>query len=125
MRNDDIYASTLQADGFFGPARLVANVNTTSFDRKASIRRDGLEMFLTSNRPGGLGGLDLWISTRASTKDQWSVPITVGAPVNSGPSRWVVCSTTGMTQVRRSPSTARLYIFNQSALGSSGSMTFT
>ena len=48
---DDIYASTLQADGTFGPAALVAELDTPSDDMQPAIRRDGLEIFLGSDRP--------------------------------------------------------------------------
>ena len=85
MADDDvvIYASTLQEDRTFGPAALVANVNTTLQDRHPSISRDGLELFLASTRPGGFGGLDLWVSTRGNNSAPWSTPVNLGSPVNS------------------------------------------
>jgi hypothetical protein len=71
----DIFASTLQPDRTFGPAWAVDELNTTAIDRAPAIRRDGLEIFLTSDREGGLGMLDLWSSTRATTADPWSPPV--------------------------------------------------
>jgi len=79
---NDIWASTLQPDETFGPAVLVEELNTKSRDMTPSIRRDGLEIFFTSNRPGGLGARDLWVSTRPSTSDPWSKPVNLGPPVN-------------------------------------------
>jgi len=79
----DIYASTLQADGTFGPGELVPELCSIGRDTRTSISRNGLEIFITSNRPGGLGGLDVWVSTRGSTSESWSAPVNVGAPVNS------------------------------------------
>ncbi len=32
-------------------------------------------MIVTSNRAGTVGGLDLWVSTRGSVEDPWSLPI--------------------------------------------------
>ena len=81
---DDIYASILQPDETLGPAVLVGELSTPFNDSSPFIRRDGLEMFLTSDRPGTLGGLDLWVSTRATTTDPWSAPINLGPPVNTG-----------------------------------------
>ena len=78
----DTYASTLQPDGTFGPAVLVEELSSPSNDVRPWIRRDGLEVFLDSDRPGTLGGLDLWVSTRASTADAWSVPVNLGPLVN-------------------------------------------
>jgi hypothetical protein len=83
---NDIYASILQSDETFGPAALVTELSTPSFDRHPSVRRDGLEMFLTSNRLGSLGNsLDLWVSTRASRSDPWSAPVNLGLTINTGP----------------------------------------
>jgi len=79
----DIYRSTLQSDGTFGPAVLVPELSSASQDQAPAIRRDGLEMFLTSNRPGTLGGLDLWVAARGTTSDPWSAPLNLGPVVNS------------------------------------------
>src|SRR5207247_10827686 len=74
---NDIYVSTLQADGTFGSAAAVAELNTPSQDQQPAIRRDGLELFLGSDRTGTVGSIDLWVSTRASTTDPWSPPVNV------------------------------------------------
>jgi hypothetical protein len=39
-------------------------------------------MYLDSNRPGTLGGMDLYVATRASTAEPWSTPVHLGA-INS------------------------------------------
>jgi hypothetical protein len=44
---------------------------------------DGLSLYLASNRPGGRGGLDIWVATRASTSAPWGAPANLGEPVNS------------------------------------------
>ena len=80
---NDIYVSTLQPDGTFGPATIVAELNTPFQDQQPAIRRDGLEMFLGSDRTGTVGSIDLWVSTRASTTDPWSPPVNLGPVVNS------------------------------------------
>jgi len=80
---DDIYASTLQPDETFGPATVVEELSSPFVDRQPAIRRDGLEMFLASDRPGTYGLLDLWVSTRASTSHPWSAPVNLGPLVNS------------------------------------------
>ena len=71
----DIYASTLNADGSFGPAVLVPELSSPFNELLPGIRRDGLEIFLDSGRPGTLGPRDIWVSTRASTLDSWSPPV--------------------------------------------------
>ena len=60
----NIYVSTLGDDGTFGLGVLVPELNSPFRDTRMAIRRDGLEMILTSNRPGGIGparlNLNLW-----------------------------------------------------------------
>jgi Tol biopolymer transport system component len=75
----DIYVSTLGADESFGPAVRVAELSGSFDDARPSIRRDGLEMFFDSNRPGTAGLADIWVSTRATTSDPWSPPVNVGS----------------------------------------------
>ena len=79
----DIYASVLQNDGAFGPAALVPELSTSDSDSFPAPLRDGLELYLTSDRPGTLGGSDLWVSTRQSTSDPWSLPVNLGPTINS------------------------------------------
>jgi hypothetical protein len=90
LGGDDIYVSTLQADETFGAAVLVTELSSPSNDQSPAIRRrDGLEFFVRSNRlgsvltPGGKPSPDIWVSTRASTSDPWSVPVNLGPVINS------------------------------------------
>jgi len=79
----DIYASPVSEDGTVGSPVLVSGVNTSANDFRPNVRRDGLEIFFDSNRGGGFGGLDIWSATRETTTDAWSVPVNLGANVNS------------------------------------------
>lgn len=79
----DIYASTSLADGTFGPAALVEELSSPFVDQDPAIRRDGLEVFLASDRPGTVGATDVWVATRATTGDPWSEPVNLGSIVNS------------------------------------------
>lgn len=74
---NDIYVATRRSDGTFGGATLVSELSTPFADRRPAIRRDGLELFFASDRPGGVGGLDLWTATRVTTNDAWSEPVNV------------------------------------------------
>lgn len=80
---DDIYVATLLPDETFGPPVLVEELSSPFADLQPAIRRDGLEIVLSSSRPGTLGMLDFWVSTRASTSDPWSVPVHLGPAFNS------------------------------------------
>lgn len=79
----DIFVSPATADGF-GPAAAVASLNDTAAnDIQPNVRKDGLELVLSSNRTGTIGGQDIWVSTRATTSDPWSTPVNLGAAVNT------------------------------------------
>jgi hypothetical protein len=70
----DIYVSTQRPNGTFGRAKVVQELSSPYRDTRTAIRRDGLEMFITSNRPGGSGKIDLWVSTRETTLDPGQLP---------------------------------------------------
>lgn len=53
----DIYASTLQPDGSFGPAALVTELSTSSNDEEPMISRNGLVMYFISEASTAKGGL--------------------------------------------------------------------
>ena len=59
------------------------SLNTTFNDGCPILSPDGLSLFMATNRPGGLGGQDIWISRRESTTAGWGAPVNPGAPVNS------------------------------------------
>lgn len=77
----DIFRSESHG-GAFGPAEAVAELNTNAADGQPNLRRDGLEIFFFSNRPGAQGN-DIYSATRASTSDPWSTPVNLGPNVNS------------------------------------------
>ncbi len=57
--------------------------NTASTEGCPFVSPDGKMFFIASNRDGGSGGLDIWVSTRASEAEPWSEPVNVGPPINS------------------------------------------
>ena len=83
----DIYMSTKDDDPTaFGPAMLVPELSSPFRDTRTTIRRDGLEMILSSGRLGSVGPTrneDLWVSTRKNTDAPWGTPVNLGPVVNS------------------------------------------
>jgi len=71
------------SDPWEPPVNLGSIVNTSSRDSIPNISADGLSLFFASNRPGGSGGYDLWVTTRATTEDEWGTPVNLGPTVNS------------------------------------------
>jgi WD40 repeat protein len=73
-----------RADFTFGePSNLGPEVNSGVDDALPAISADGLECYFMSVRPGGQGGLDLWVTTRATADDPWSPAENIAAPINS------------------------------------------
>src|SRR5215469_7715554 len=77
-----IYVSMCSADittcnkqALWDQGIAVSALNSAFRDTRTAIRHDGLEMFLSSGRPGSLASENLWVSTRATTQDQnWLPP---------------------------------------------------
>jgi Tol biopolymer transport system component len=63
-------------------ANMGPTLNTSFDDGTPSISSDGLTLYFSSNRPGGSGAWDLWMTTRLSTSDPWGAPTNLGSPVN-------------------------------------------
>ena len=57
--------------------------NGPDLDGCPFISRNETTLYMASNRPGGLGGLDIWVSRRPDADAPWGAPENVGAPVNS------------------------------------------
>ena len=102
--DNDIYQSTQNEDGSFNPPVLVPELSSPNFDGRMTVRYDGLEIIFASERPGGAGGLDFWVSTRQTTSDAWSPPINLGPVVNTPrDERAPNLSSDGMTLFFQSP----------------------
>jgi Tol biopolymer transport system component len=69
------------APGF--PVSELNDTDPATNDGHPSVRRDGREIVFYSNRTGGAGGIDLWMSTRRSVHEPWSTPMNMGAPFNT------------------------------------------
>jgi WD40 repeat protein len=80
---NDVYASELLPDGSFGPATHISELNSPANDARPTIRHDGLEIVLFSNRAGSFGGQDFWVSTRASLGSAWTLPDNLGPIINT------------------------------------------
>jgi len=83
----DIYVAWRNsADEPFGEAvNLGPTVNSPYRDHSASFSPDGLSMYFASDRPGGCGGYDLYVSYRQDANDHsgWQAPEHLGCTVNT------------------------------------------
>jgi Tol biopolymer transport system component len=79
----DIYMTRTAGDGTLLPPTLVVELSTSAADLFSSVRKDGRELFLASDRAGTFGSFDFWVFRRESPSDRWSVPENLGPVVNS------------------------------------------
>ncbi len=85
-KNDDfdgnIYSSKYVNDNWTPITRLNRNINTKFYESHASVSADGKKLYFTSNREGGQGGLDIYVSEIDATGD-WGIPLNLGVTVNT------------------------------------------
>ncbi|UCC99078.1 MAG: PD40 domain-containing protein [Phycisphaerales bacterium] len=81
----DIWLATRQTteDEWDEPWNLGPFVNSDVEDFNPALSADGLELYFNSFRTGGLGGSDLWVTTRATKDDPWGPVVNLGPIVNS------------------------------------------
>jgi outer membrane protein OmpA-like peptidoglycan-associated protein len=79
----DIYFCQQKSDGTWGsPAPLPGAINSSYEEKSISISKDGKTLYFSSNRPGGLGGTDIYRATK-DAKGQWSDVKNLGAKINT------------------------------------------
>jgi len=78
----DIYMSTLSGDNWSAPEKLKGEVNTYYWEGSASLSADGKTLYFASERPGGVGGRDLY---KATLQDDgtWKEVQNLGIEVNT------------------------------------------
>lgn len=81
MGSCDIFYSMLTDTGWT-LAEPMPGVNSEYWDSQPTLSPDGRAMIFSSERPGGYGGRDLWLTVKNSD-DKWIDPINLGANVNS------------------------------------------
>ena len=87
---EDIYVTTRETTGdpWGEPSNLGPPVNTSSWEQGPSISADGLSLFFSSDRPGGVGTESIWVTTRETKEDPWGTPVNLGSKVNSSARDW-------------------------------------
>jgi hypothetical protein len=79
--NSDIYTCTFDGVWWGEGVRLNKNINTKYWESHGFVSEDGEQMVFASDRPGGFGGLDLYISRKVN--GDWGPPVNLGPQVNT------------------------------------------
>ncbi len=83
---NDIYVSHLGDDGKWSqPESLGTDINTFEYDEISPyLAADGVTLYFSSDRPGGLGKHDIWMAKRLDESwKKWSTPVNLGPTVNT------------------------------------------
>jgi len=78
----NIYSSKYVNDEWTPIVKLNRNINTKFYESHASVSADGKRLYFTSNREGGQGGLDIYVSERDASGD-WGTAVNLGPIVNT------------------------------------------
>jgi outer membrane protein OmpA-like peptidoglycan-associated protein len=78
----DLYYSVNENGKWSRPFNMGKRVNTPAYDSQPCLTADGRTLYFSSNRTGGLGGKDIWV-THLDEENRWSVPVNVGPAINS------------------------------------------
>ncbi len=81
---NDLYVSFKTKDGYTKPRKLPYPINTEHGEGTPFLAPDNKTLYFSSNRPGGLGGYDMYMTRRLDdTWEKWSEPQNLEKPVNS------------------------------------------
>jgi len=80
-KKSDIVVSFFQKRKWSSPVKVAKPINSKFNETHVCVTRDGNTVYFTSDRKGGQGGYDIWVSTIINGR--WSDPINLGPNVNT------------------------------------------
>lgn len=78
----DLFVSYRYGNEWTTPVNLGANVNSSSWESQPTLSPDGRVLFFVSDRPGGLGERDIYMTTR-DEDGRWLPAVNLGPPINT------------------------------------------
>ncbi|MBK9104570.1 MAG: PD40 domain-containing protein [Saprospiraceae bacterium] len=78
----DLYLSFKDNGQWSRPTNMGPAFNSYSWDGQPCFGLDGLTLFYSSSRPGGMGGRDIWYVYQIA-EGRWSNPINAGPAINT------------------------------------------
>ncbi len=82
MGSCDLYLSEWRNDTWTEPVNMGSPVNTGAWESQPSLSADGRTLYFASERAGGKGGRDIWVSYRQNS-GRWSDPVNLGDSINT------------------------------------------
>ena len=96
----NIFVSEFTKNGWGAPYSIGPAINTTGMERSPFLHPDMKTLYFSSDRPGTLGDLDVWVSHRLADTcwNCWSEPENLGPTINTaGKDCWYKISADGQT----------------------------
>jgi Tol biopolymer transport system component len=117
----DIWTSVRTSTSAAFPAPTpVGQLNTAQGEFHPQVSGDGLSIYLSSNRPGGAGGADIYFATRATRTAPWVTP-TIVAELSSPQTDFAAApDSTGLHLVLGSNRTGNIDLFISSRTSTAG-----
>jgi outer membrane protein OmpA-like peptidoglycan-associated protein len=78
----DIWECHQSGDSWTKPERMNKNINSTAHESTVSLSYDGKTLYFISDRPGGMGGKDIYLS-HLDEKGKWGPAENLGPPINT------------------------------------------
>jgi len=78
----DLYISLKTRDGWSEPQNLGRAINTEFWESAPSLSPDKRDLYFASRRPGGFGGIDIYVSHRLPN-GRWDIPENLGPGINT------------------------------------------
>ncbi|MBD78805.1 MAG: hypothetical protein CL840_07785 [Crocinitomicaceae bacterium] len=80
--NCDLYYSTLKGNKWSKLKNLGADINSEAYESQPSLSADGRTLYFVSDREGGIGGLDIYVSHKID-ENHWDTPVNLGSLINT------------------------------------------
>ncbi|MEN9598235.1 MAG: hypothetical protein RL596_546, partial [Bacteroidota bacterium] len=80
--NFDLYMSYYTPQGWSEPQNMGTAINTDFWESSPAISPDKRTLYFSSNRPGGYGGRDLYVSYRKAN-GSWTPAVNMGPTINT------------------------------------------
>lgn len=82
--NCDIYVSDFNGEYWSDIRKVSPLINDPKYwDSQPSVSADGNSLFFASDRPGGFGGIDIYVSKKDRITGQWTTPQNLGPMINT------------------------------------------
>ncbi len=79
----DVFMSEIEQKEWSKPRALGKYINSSAHESAVALSYDGNELYFVSEKEGGIGGKDIYVSRWNAQKDDWNEAQNLGATVNS------------------------------------------